>query len=231
MLDEIRLNILLIGDSTSGKTQLLLRYVDEFFPEMHLATIGVEFKCKKIKLNDININLQIWDSVGQERFRSISKNLIINSNGLIFVYDITNKSSFSLIKDIYKNIKDIKPENVKVIIVGNNKEMENERQVSKDMVKSFCEKHNIESIEVSSRLGTNVSKCFETLTKLIIGNKSKEELLREIGSKNNQNLNKIKTSVKKSKKLKSTETENEKEKVINNGEDLQFPKLNKYLDF
>ena len=102
--------------------------------------------------------------------------------------------------------------------------MENERQVSKDMVKSFCEKHNIESIEVSSRLGTNVSKCFETLTKLIIGNKSKEELLREIGSKNNQNLN-------KKKKLKSTEIENEKEKVINNGEDLQFPKLNKYLDF
>ena len=231
MLDEIRLNILLIGDSTSGKTQLLLRYVDEFFPEMHLATIGVEFKSKKIKLNDININLQIWDSVGQERFRSISKNLIINSNGLIFVYDITNKSSFSLIKDIYKNIKDIKPENVKVIIVGNNKEMENERQVSKDMVKSFCEKYNIESIEVSSRLGTNVSKCFETLTKLIIGNKSKEELLREIGSKNNQNLIKIKTSVKKAKKLKSTEMENEKEKVINNGEDLQFPKLNKYLDF
>ena len=224
MLDEIRLKILLIGDSTSGKTQLLLRYVDEFFPEMHLATIGVEFKSKKIKLNDININLQIWDSVGQERFRSISKNLIINSNGLIFVYDIANKSSFSLIKDIYENIKDIKPENVKVIIVGNNKEMENERQVSKDMVKSFCEKHNIESIEVSSRLGTNVSKCFETLTKLIIGNKSKEELLREIGSKNNQNLN-------KKKKLKSTEIENEKEKVINNGEDLQFPKLNKYLDF
>ena len=224
MLDELRLKILLIGDSSSGKTQLLLRYVDEFFPEMHLATIGVEFKSKKIKLNDININLQIWDSVGQERFRSISKNLIINSNGLIFVYDIANKSSFRLIKDIYKNIKDIKPENVKVIIVGNNKEMENERQVSKDMVKSFCEKHNIESIEVSSRLGTNVSKCFETLTKLIIGNKSKEELLREIGSKNNQNLN-------KKKKLKSTEIENEKEKVINNGEDLQFPKLNKYLDF
>ena len=224
MLDELRLNILLIGDSTSGKTQLLLRYVDEFFPEMHLATIGVEFKCKKIKLNDININLQIWDTVGPERFRSISKNLIRYSNGLIFVYDITNRSSFSLIKDIYKNIKDIKPENVKVIIVGNNKEMENERQVSKDMVKSFCEKHNIESIEVSSRLGTNVSKCFETLTKLIIGNKSKEELRREIGSKNNQNLN-------KKKKLKSTEIENEKEKVINNGEDLQFPKLNKYLDF
>ena len=169
--------------------------------------------------------------MGQERFPSISKNLIRNWNGLIFVYDITNKSSFSLIKDIYRYIKDIKSEDVKVIIVGNNMEMANERQVSKDMVKSFCEKYNIESIEVSSRLGTNVSKCFETLTKLIIGNKSKEELLREIGSKNNQNLNKIKTSVKKSKKLKSTETENEKEKVINNGEDLQFPKLNKYLDF
>ena len=231
MLDELRLKILLIGDSSSGKTQLLLRYADEFFPQMPLVTIGSEFKSKKIKLNDININLYIWDTAGQERFRSISKNLIINSNGLIFVYDITNKSSFRFIKEKYMYIKDIKSENVKVIIVGNNMEMANERQVSKDMVKSFCEKYNIESIEVSSRLGTNVSKCFETLTKLIIGNKSKEELLREIGSKNNQNLNKIKTSVKKSKKLKSTETENEKEKVINNDEDLQFPKLNKYLDF
>ena len=57
-------------------------------------------------------------------------------------------------------------------------------------------------------------------------------MLRERGSKNNQNLNKIKkTSVKKAKKLKSTETENEKEKIINNGEDIQFAKLNKYLDF
>ena len=56
-------------------------------------------------------------------------------------------------------------------------------------------------------------------------------MLREIGSKNNQNLNKIKPNVKKAKKLKSTETENEKEKIINNGEDIQFPKLNKYLDF
>ena len=76
MLDELRLKILLIGDSSSGKTQLLLRYVDEFFPKMHLATIGVEFKSKKIKFNDININLEIWDTVGPERFRSISKNFL-----------------------------------------------------------------------------------------------------------------------------------------------------------
>ena len=224
MLDEISLKLLMIGDPSSGKTQLLLRYVDEFFPQIHFATIGVEFKCKKIKLNDININLQIWDTAGQERFHAISKRFILNSNGLIFVYDITNRSSFRFIKEKYMYIKDIKSENVKVIIVGNNMDMEDKRQVSKETVKIFCEKYNIENIEVSSSLGTNVSKCFETLTKLIIGNKSKEELLREIGSKNNQNLN-------KKKKLKSTEIENEKEKVINNGEDLQFPKLNKYLDF
>ena len=232
MLDEIRLNILLIGDSTSGKTQLLLRYVDEFFPEMHLATIGVEFKSKKIKLNDININLQIWDAAGQERFHAISKRFILNSNGLIFVYDITNKSSFRFIKEKYMDIKDTKPENVKVIIVGNNMEKEDKRQVSKGEIKSFGEKYNIENIEVSSSLGTNVSKCFETLAKLIIENKSKEELLREFGRENNRNLNKIKkVSVKEVKKLKSTEIENKKEKIKNNGEDIQFPKLNKYLDF
>ena len=232
MLDEITLKLLMIGDSSSGKTQLKLRYIDEFFPQMPLSTVGVEFKSKKIKLNDININLQIWDTAGQERFHTIAKSYIINANGLIFVYDITNKSSFRFIKEKYMYIKDIKSENVKVIIVGNNMDMEDKRQVSKETVKIFCEKYNIENIEVSSSLGTNVSKCFETLAKLIIENKSKEELLREFGRKNNRNLNKIKkVSVKEIKKLKSTEKENKKEKIINNGEDIQFPKLNKYLDF
>ena len=215
MLDEINLKILIIGDSSSGKTQLLLRYVDEFFPQMPFATIGVEFKSKKIKLNDININLQIWDTAGQERFHAISKSFILNSNGLIFVYDITNRSSFRSLKDKYMDIKDIKSENVKVIIVGNNMEKEDKRQVSKGEVKSFGEKYNIENIEVSSSLGTNVSKCFETLAKLIIENKSKEELLREFGRENNRNPNK-KKSVKEIKKLKSKEIENKKEKIINN---------------
>ena len=232
MLDEINLKILILGDSSSGKAQLLLRYVDELFPQMPFATVGVEFKCKKIKLNNLNINLQIWDTAGQERFHTITKSFIINTNGLIFVYDITNKSSFRFIKEKYMDIKDIKSENVKVIIVGNNMEKEDKRQVSKGEVKSFGEKYNIENIEVSSSLGTNVSKCFETLAKLIIENKSKEELLREFGRENNRNLNKIKkVSVKEVKKLKSTEIENKKEKIINNGEDIQFPKLNKYLDF
>ena len=232
MLDEISLKLLMIGDPSSGKTQLLLRYVDEFFPQIYFVTIGVEFKCKKIKLNDININLQIWDTAGQERFHAITKSFIINENGLIFVYDITNRSSFRFIKEKYMYIKDIKSENVKVIIVGNNMDMEDKRQVSKETVKIFCEKYNIENIEVSSSLGTNVSKCFETLAKLIIENKSKEELLREFGRENNRNINKRKKSLKKEiKKLKSTEKENKKEKIINNGEDIQFPKLNKYLDF
>ena len=106
--------------------------------------------------------------------------------------------------------------------------MEDKRQVSKETVKIFCEKYNIENIEVSSSLGTNVSKCFETLAKLIIENKSKEKLLREFGREYKQ---KKKVSVKEIKKLKSTEKENKKEKIINNGEDIQFPKLNKYLDF
>ena len=199
---------------------------------MPFATIGVEFKCKKIKLNNLNINLLIWDTAGQERFHATTKSFIINENGLIFVYDITNKSSFRFIKEKYMYIKDIKSENVKVIIVGNNMDMEDKRQVSKETVKIFCEKYNIENIEVSSSLGTNVSKCFETLTKLIIENKSKEELLREFGRENNRNINKRKkVSVKEIKKLKSTEKENKKEKIINNGEDIQFPKLNKYLDF
>ena len=71
-LSEIRLKLLILGDSAVGKTSMLLKYTDNFFPESHLATIGIEFKTKEIKFNDYLIHYKIWDTAGQERFRAIN---------------------------------------------------------------------------------------------------------------------------------------------------------------
>ena len=214
MSNEIILKILLVGHSHSGKNELLKIYQGDIF-NSHLSYI--EFVTKKIKLNDININLQIWDSAGQERFKTLSNSFVRNSNGLMFIYDITNRNSFTLIKDFYRDIK-IKEPNIKSIIVGTNLDLEDKRQVSKELLKEFCEKNNIIGFEVSLKLYSNdVSKCFESLANLIIENKSKEELIKLYGDKNKKQ--------KKEIKFKS-------EKVsLNNDEKISFKNLNKYLDF
>ena len=93
-------------------------------------------------MNGINIRLHIFDTAGQERFRSISKKFYKGSDGIIILYDITNKQSFDnillWIRDVEESNKDIKK-----IIVGNNMDLENERVVSKEMLKNFCDKMNI----------------------------------------------------------------------------------------
>ena len=110
MSDEIILKILLVGHSHSGKNELLKIYQGDIF-NPYLSHI--EFVTKKIKLNDININLQIWDTAGQERFKTLPNSFVRNSNGLMFIYDITDRNSFTLIKDFYKDIK-IKEPNIKL---------------------------------------------------------------------------------------------------------------------
>ena len=133
----------------------------------------------------------------------------------MFIYDITNRNSFTLIKDFYRDTKEL---NIKSIIVGTNLDLEDKRQVSKELLKEFCEKNNIIGFEVSLKLYNNdVSKCFESLANLIIENKSKEELIKLYGDKDKKQKNEIKF---KSEKVS-----------LNNDEKISFKNLNKYLDF
>ena len=95
---EIR--TLILGDCSVGKTCILLRYVSNSFDESQQPTIGVDFRTKKITLDNEQINLRIWDSAGQERFRSITQQFFKNADGIILVYDVTNEETF---KQIQKN--------------------------------------------------------------------------------------------------------------------------------
>ena len=179
--DEINLKILILGDSSVGKTTLLLKYVDGYFPTIYVATIGVEFKVKKININGIDLNLQIWDTAGQERFRGITKNFIKGADGIIYAYDITKKSSFENLKNwIFQSEESA--EGFKKLIIGNKSDLTAERQVSKESLEKYCQNKNIEGMEVSAKNGNNVEQCFETLAKLIIEGKTKEQLIEKFSN-------------------------------------------------
>ena len=178
-MSGINLKILLVGDSAVGKTTLILKYVDDKFSDSHITTIGVEYKDKEIIVNDRKINLQIWDTSGQERYRSITKNFYRNAHGILFVYDITNKESFEHLKDWLNNSKELEL-NFKKMIVGNKIDLQDKRAVNKESMEFFAEKYQItKCFETSAKDGTNVELIFKEMTQLILGNKTDEEINQE----------------------------------------------------
>ena len=196
--NEINLKILILGDSSVGKTSLLLQYADGYFPTIYVATIGIEYKVKKININGADINLQIWDTAGEERFRSITQNYMKGADGILYVFDITQKSSFDNLKTWIRQSEEI-TEGFKKIIVGNKSDLENERRIQKETVQKFCDERNIKGIEVSAKMGTKVSEAFETLAKLIIGDKSKDERIRKYTTLNKERGLTIQKQKKKKK--------------------------------
>ena len=174
---EISLKIIILGDSNVGKTSILLKYVDGYFPTIYVATIGVEYKVKKITINGVDINLHIWDTAGQERFRSITKSFMQNADGIIYVYDITQRESFNNLKTWIRE-SDQATQGFKKIIVGNKIDLENNRKIGKDVVQKFCEENNIKGVEMSAKEGKNIGECFEYLARDIIGVKTKDELFK-----------------------------------------------------
>ena len=175
---EINLKILILGESSVGKTSLLLKYADGYFPTIYVATIGVEYKIKKININGADINLQIWDTAGQERFRSITKNFMKGADGIMYVYDITQKSSFDNLKSWIRSSEE-STEGFKKLIAGNKSDLEIDRVVQKESLTKYCEDKNIKGLEVSAKTGSKVNEAFETLARLIVGKMSKEEIIKK----------------------------------------------------
>ena len=177
-MSGINLKILLVGDSAVGKTTLILKYVDGKFSDSHITTIGVEYKDKEITVNDRKINLQIWDTSGQERYRSITKNFYRNAHGILFVFDVTNQTSFDHLKD-WLNSSNECDIDFKKIIVGNKIDL-NGRVVNKETMEFFAEKNQIKkSYETSAKDGTNVDLIFKEMAELILANKTDEEINQE----------------------------------------------------
>ena len=205
---------ILIGDSTVGKTCILTRFVDGWFKAESEPTIGVEFGSKVIKCKSgITIRLQVWDTAGQESFRSITRSYYRGAIGALLVYDITNQQSFDNLPNWLRDSLEATNQNIGLVLVGNKADLENQRQVNANVAKLFAKENNLLFLETSAKNGTNVEKIFQILSEQILA-KIDAGLINpdnELGIKKGKENNHLKTpeSSKKVQKLDIEEvTEN-----------------------
>ena len=166
--------ILILGDSTVGKTCFLTRYADNTFQENQMATLGVDYKLKNVKMGDGNIvKLQIWDTAGQDRFHSLTRNYFKGAHGIILLYDITTQSSFDNVSKWIKQIKEDASEKVVIILVGNKIDLEHKRAIPTEEGEKIAEDFGLIFFECSAKTGKNINEAFNELIKKTVANFSK----------------------------------------------------------
>jgi Ras-related protein Rab-1A len=191
---EKSFKILLLGDSSVGKTCFLKRYIDDTFQDVYLSTIGFDYKYKCITLKEgKNIKLQIWDTAGQERFRTIAKSYYKGAHGIILMYDVTDQKSFDSIKKWLEQIKEEAPNKVSVLLVANKIDIE-KRIITKEDGENIAKSYNLDIYESSAKDNINVSEAFEDLAEKI---NAKYKIMKERGKKLEENVPEMTKNKKK----------------------------------
>ena len=173
-----RCQILLIGDSSVGKTSLIQRYANGIFKEEYLATCGLDLYTKHEIINNMNVLVNLWDTAGQERFKSLTPNYFKNAEGVILTYDITKTESFENLKywmnSIETNLGD-KKIFIPIIIVGNKLDMEDMREITKENADNLSKEYNYKYFETSAKTGEGVDDAFRDLVNQILEKSDKFE--------------------------------------------------------
>ena len=165
---DLMFKILLLGDSGVGKSSLLLRYTkNEFMTDMR-STIGVEFGLKYIKIENLQLKVQIWDTAGMERYRSITNAYYKGAKGVIAVYDICRKKSFESVDKWIEDFKSKADEDAVILLIGNKNDLNEKREVSIEEAEIKAKKNKFAFMETSAKDNNNVQKAFETLFEEII---------------------------------------------------------------
>jgi small GTP-binding protein len=146
------------------KSSIVQRLIEGTFNEDSTSTCGADFYTYSCPVGSETVKLQIWDTAGQERFRSISKSYFRNAVGAVLVYDITNTSTFERLSEWLNELQALAAPNAYILLVGNKADLEKERQVGTDLVRSFAEIHHLETIETSALNGKNVPEAFARLS-------------------------------------------------------------------
>lgn len=184
--------VLLVGDSSVGKSCLLLRFTEDSYMESYISTIGVDFKIKTVELDGKTIKFQIWDTAGQERFKTVTSSYYRGAHGIIIVYDITDMDSFDHVKHWLTEIERYTSDNVNKILVGNKCDLAEKRAVEQQMAKAFANDVGIPFLETSAKDATNVEQAFLTMAR---------EIKKRVGGQTTSNNSQIGTVEMKGKPL------------------------------
>ena len=141
---EELISIMVLGNSSVGKTSFILRFTENEYKDTYISTIGIDFKIKYIKINDIRYKVLFYDTAGQERFHSIAPSIIKKVHGIIIMYDITDILSFDSIREIIESI---------------NEEKGKDFPIKKEEAEELAEKYGMEFFEISNKEGINIEKA------------------------------------------------------------------------
>ncbi|KRW98587.1 P-loop containing nucleoside triphosphate hydrolase [Pseudocohnilembus persalinus] len=159
---------IIIGDSNVGKSCILSQFTEGRFKNEHDPTIGVEFGSKNLKINEKDIKIQIWDTAGQESFRSITRSYYRGSIGAMLVYDISNRQSFEHLQDWLNDITQHANESIEIMVVGNKNDISDRRDVSLEEGEAFAKKYGFMFTEGSAKTGNNIEYSYSELAKKIL---------------------------------------------------------------
>lgn len=166
MGDDMKIALLTIGDSQVGKSSLLVRFTStdpaKYKPST-MPTIGIDFKMKNVEVDGRRIKLQIWDTAGQERFRTITNSYYRKVQGILLVYDITDRKTFDNIRQWVNQISIHAEVNVNKILVGNKFDLAQKRVVSHEDGAALAREFGIQFFETSAVTNTNVDNAFMSL--------------------------------------------------------------------
>ena len=189
---ELVYKILLLGDSEVGKSCFLMRYSDNIFVENYITTIGLDYKLKYVQLDSgETIKVQLWDTAGQDRYRTIAKNYYKGSHGILLLYDVTKENSFENIREWVQNIREEVYEKAIIFLIGNKIDKINERKITTEQGQKLAAEYNLPFFEASAKSGENIEEIFKNLYQKI--SEVYVDIQKEKGAKlNSNNKKKIK---------------------------------------
>ena len=165
----INYKIILVGDSSVGKTCILMRAVNNKFSDHYQPTIGFEFLLMYFQVNNIKIKLQIWDTCGQEMYRSLIQGFYRNTAATILVYSKTNRNSFDNLAMWIKDIKNNTEQDMPILLAGNKNDEEKDKiEVNKEEAEEISKQYNLRYFcECSAKTGYNINNIFEEIAKVV----------------------------------------------------------------
>ena len=164
--------LLIIGNSIVGKTSILTKYTSKAYTESYVATVGLDFFTKDETIDSKTIRIKIWDTAGQERYKAITKCFFQRAQGIIIVFDVTNKRSFDDLKMWIDSIKSQSKltedlENMPIILIGNKIDLP-KRVIDKETALNFAKEQNLEYYETSAKTGEGIDNAIKELVKKVM---------------------------------------------------------------
>ena len=174
---DYKYKVVIIGAAGSGKTAIVDQLIEKKFSEKPKTTVGVDYRPYRIKIEPFLVQLELWDTAGQENYKSIAKTYFRNSVGCVLVFDVTNQQSFDDLSFWLQTYRELGDPHSEIILVGNKTDLEEQRVISADAAEGFAKENELHYYETSAVSGKNIPEVFDRLAHQIFDLVKMEKLV------------------------------------------------------